>query len=485
MDLDSSDSDVLMFGGELPETIVTVSGDYRTAPLKVKLSYVDSFFYESTTMHFLPAILILTAGGLIASISALPFVAYEGFLPSLEWDFTCILRATAFAIVYLEAWVLCFRRIYWWCIPYITDTQDVRFPDPEDFPGVSLFKKLSGFFLAFTYAGLYAWKWYALTDILLSRLAIPMFLISTTLVFYNLIVRQLSNSIGTRINNRQRKVLLRAAKIGYFNSTRDSIVAETVVDHLRRQNCSAFSLMIGVHNNYLFTDKDDELLKVYEEDFYDPYEYIRVSGFNICLGVALIALWLTMIEDYGHAIATTAPLNEEGYLWFVSIICFVISCFYLLCSYNLAHRALRSIHSFVRCKESLQLIKGFAYKFPAFGMGILIASTRMNSSYAIFGRLAAKYALPHSLGFTLIYLGVGIVFLLDMVTATQLLHHAIQSLLTLGNWELCSKCSCGRRFENWMLVRYYHLKAKNLIREASEDVLNRLTLHVACRSLRA
>ena len=417
-----------------------------------------------------------------SSIAALPFVAYEGFLPFLEWDFTCILRAISFGIVYAEAWITFLRNVFWRIHPTFVPAERFEFPDPKDFPGVPTYKRLLGFVFAFIYASLYAWKWFVLDNIPAKYVAIAFFEASTTKVFYDLILKQLSNSISTNLHNRQRKVLLKAVKIGYFNSVRDHIVTETVVNHLRNDDCSKFSLMFGVHKDHVFRNEKAEIMSVYEEDFHDSFEYIRVATTNIALGIACIALWMTMIEDYGHAISSTLSLTEEGYLWFVSIVCFLISCFYILCSYNLVHRAVRGIHNFLRFRKSIRLFQGFLTKFPAFGMGILIATTRMNSSYATFGRLAGKYALPYSVGFTLIYAGVGVVFALDMVTSTSLLHHAIRSLLVLGNWSFCSNCYYGRRFENYMLVRYYHLKAKNLIKEANEETLNKLIAEIACRS---
>jgi hypothetical protein len=480
MDELDSDNHSLEFGDEIAETVLSVGSGYRTAPLKMRLPYIDSFFYESVQLSRINKLIILALSGLCAVIASLPLTAYEGFLPFIEWDFTAILRAIAFGVICLNVWVTIFRSCWWWAYPYITD-DPINQPDPEDFPGIGWVKRLTGFFFSLLYASLYAWKWYNLQNVPLGGFSVVMFLISSTGVFYRLIYKQLSNTTTTHRGNRQRHLLLQSLKVGYINNTKNHIITNTVADHLHREVGSAFSLMVAVHNDRVFTNTEDQVIQLCEESYYDRYQYIRVSITNLGLGMACLGLWMTMIEDYGHSIASTLPLTEEGYLWFVSVVCFWISCFYILCSYNLVHQTLRSVLNFIRCKRSLLIFRSFCLKLPALTLGILMASVRMNASYITFGRIAAKYHLPPSIGFTLIYLGVGIIFLLDMIASTRLLHSAIQSLLTVVDWEWCAGCYYGKIWSNRMLVRYYHLKARTLVKDASESGLAKLSTSFVCR----
>jgi len=482
MELEDGVQVLLLTRENANENIISTNGNYKISALDENLPYIDPYFYEDYQMSLVVAFFVILISTGAACLSAMPFGFYAGFLPNVEWEFVCILRSIAFGIIYFESWVQMLRDLH----VYLADSNMELTSVYSKFPGIPFSKKILGGVFCILYSGLYAWKWYILDDLPAKYAAIIFFFISTCRVFYSLISLQISNSVKSSVNNRRRKILLSTIQLTEEVVCKEYSDIKCIVESLLSQNYSGFSLFVSVRADNIFYESNrEELFNVYEEDFYDSFEYLRVSITNIFLGVAWMAMWLTMIEDYGHAVYITTKLEEEKYLWLISLVCLVLSGLYVLCSYNLCHACVKNIMAFLTLKNSCGLFKKFAIKIPVLFLGMLIASTRMNSSYATFGRLAAKYSLPYSIGFTLIYTGVLIVFLLDMITAMQLISKAIMSLIVLvGSYRWNNNLFCIQTFEyieNYFVFKYYIEKAKRLVREASDQDIENIIRDLPCR----
>lgn len=462
------DDVILLTPEDGPDAIITVSGDYKISVVPRQLDYIDKGFYEDKRMYPLAAVMIVLISVGISAVGVLPLAAISNPVLPTVWDVLYIPRMVAYGIVYTANWMILLRYAYRYCLS-IDNYIQLSF--------AQFF--LAGLFAAL-YAGLYAWVWVATPNIFWRTPAIALGALSLFVVYFIVLNQQLVSTPTTSLGRRQRAILLSSIKHARQQLSAD-YVAETIVKHLQARSGSAFSLFVSARTDHIFYTQDRErILNSYEEDTYDRYGIIRRALTNCLLGVVSIALWMAIIEDYGWAVANTTHLLADGYVWLVGVMAAVLSFLYMICGYSRAHQTIGKVWSFLMLRDSLSIVKAFIWHLPFHVIGALIASIRLEASHIAFARLAAKYKLPLSAGYTLIYMAVACVFFIDMMASSKLVNAALTEIVTLvGSYGWGYKCL--HKLECQYICSYYSNRAKTFVNHADTFILQRATQDLTYR----
>jgi len=474
MESENEESDILLFINRDREKVEILHSfqQYNIVPVPNIIPGLDSNFYEPNEIS-IPFSITFTILSIVFSLGAiLPFTVFPGFLPTTEWDMMCVLRSSAYFKVFLYVWIEAFRSLYRYLL--IDTNNSLNYYETRSF------RKVICLLFGLFYSSLYCWKWLAMDDLPFRVFSLCCFFVAFAAVFTKLLFRQLVGTLSSPTSKNKRDILL-ASVSAVEREVNWNYKANMVIAHkLFQSTASPISCLLPLRNDYHLHQVDNKvLLSLYEDDFCDVTKYYVTAVINIFLGVSWIALWITMIEDYGYAIASTTGLDETSYLWLATCLCGLLSSFYVLSSYNLYHRSIRSIYSFITLNNSLSILKSFAYHIPFYFFGGCIASARLAASYTVFGRIAAKFALPYSIGFTLVYTGITIVFILDLITSSRLIFTSVKGFSTLFlSWLFAY-------FPNFVtshyFVRYYLKKLKQRIRNLNHDGLDVCIAETLCR----
>lgn len=462
------DDIILLTSDDGPDSVITVSGDYKISSLNKQLDYVDKTFYESERMYPLAAVMIVLISVTISIVGVIPLAVVPNPVLPVVWDVLYIPRMVAYGIVYAANWMILLRYAYRYCLGI------------DDYYRLSLGQFILAGVFAALYAGLYAWVWVATPGIFWRAPAITLGTISLFIVYFVVLSQQLVSTPTTALGRRQRSILLASIKLARQQSSVDH-VAETIVNRLQSRTGSAFSLFISARTDHVFyTQNRERLLNSYEEDSYDRYGSIRTALTNCLLGVVSLALWMAIIEDYGWAVANTTHLTDDGYVWLVSVMAGVLSFLYMICGYSRAHQTIDKVWSFLTLRDSISIAKSCCWHLPFHVIGALVASIRLEASHIAFSRLAAKYKLPLSAGYTLIYTAMACVFFIDMMASSKLVNAALTEIVTLvgsygWGWKCCNKLECQ------YTCAYYSNRAKTFIRHADIFILQRATQDLTYR----
>ena len=465
---------------ENSEIVLAYEGNYIIAPILNKLDYIDPWFENEIEYPWYLLIFISLFSAACATISVFPYTVYESFLPDLQFKTLCVARSLSFGIIFFNAWIEMHISFYkYFYLDTFEPLEDLK--RKTNIPQIAI-----SVLFVFLYSGLYAWKWF-IEDVPIKYASLLLSFVSLARVFYGLIQNQLKNSSLDSISERRRKILLNCLdkfkKISYFNSAIISTIAEKF-KNLEGQSISLFSIFFAVRDDIqFFTVDKEELLIKYEEDLEDSYEHIRINFTNLYLGVIWLSLTLVMMEDYGYAVFHITKLDEEGYLWLVMMISGILSGLYIFASYGLVHAFSKNLVNLLTCRNGGTIVKNLAFKIPFIFSGLLIASLRMNSSYIIFGRIAAKFAMPYSIGFTLIWVGMLQIFLLDLITSVEMVSRALENLIILvGSSDRISEYfNCVKNIRRQLKICYCSEKIRRLIFNLDDDGLRQITRDILCR----
>jgi hypothetical protein len=461
--------------------VILSNDDYKVAysenelivkmDIDFKLPYVSWIVYLACS---LPCICL-------AFFSVIPYTIYEGFMSKSSWDVFCIGRACIYGIVFLIAYIdvsiYCYKRVF------ITERS---YGSIINYSLMKFIRQTTGVTFGLLYSFLYSIKWFNEPDLYARYVAICAFCIGWFLVFYRVIDKQLSSSlsisgsISSSVNSKRRRILLYSVKmleeLCYQNSEYSQKLYNSIIKR------GSFALMFARINKaeFVMRGQEEKILSLYKESYFDKWCELRASVMNNILGVCLIVVMLAMLEDYGRAIYITFSLPEESYLWIATICCSILSCMYIICCYNIHHKYARTIttlYTAISCNTSRNdciWILNILCRLPIIVAGGLIATTRMNSSYIMFGKIAGRFGMPYSIGMTFLWICIIIVFLIDCTASIKIVSYSIKRMISL----LCT-CISHPVLSSWHLYRCYNIRSytkrtKWLIRQCNEEALDEL-----------
>lgn len=414
--------DITNYSSAEEETVVVSQGNsviktrFLPAPLN---SLNENLFVHGISPLALVCVLVIC--GCAGVISSLPYATYHSWITPTEWVFFCLIRTIAFALVFTAQWVS--------AVSYLAYMN--KWSGSAWAPGRYI---ASGLF-ALLYSILYCIKWMELNNVIVWQLTIPMFTLSWFSVFYSFCSYRLGSSqrASTKFRDDTRKAILSCIKTARNITRSDSDHCYNVFHHI--ESSPNICLLVAVHINSSFHSKDfSSKLSVYEESVYDKLQETRSSLVDIFVGVSLVPVILALMEDYGYPIHKLC--KSEGcvaaYDWIVLCSCALLGILYMVAVYDIHHTNMRKIAIFFRSKQDILAgIKKLILRLLPLSIACVVATTRLNASYSIFGKIAGKLEMPYSIGLSFIYLCVSIVFVVDMMAAYKITCRTYKHLVSV------------------------------------------------------
>ena len=429
---------------------------------------------------------------LVSSLSAVPYLTYSGEAPEEYKQGICITRYIIYLSIFCSYWLYLTVNLIHSSRYGLIRHMKISW----QYVGRQVFNVL----FSSTYTILYAVKWVSVADIDLPILSIPCFCASWFLVYYSVIDKHLSSSISTsgsstsNVHSRKRRMLLSSIKYTE-NNLRVSNLTHYIAVLRKSKN---LSLLFSCHSVKALGLPSEERLVIYERDWHSGMSEICSDVVNGLLGFSLIALTLSLLEDYGHAVKLVVH-QEEVFLWVITLASLFLGTMYLIATRPIHHKTLRkilgslyNICSLKYCTLSTVRANTLAVvkRLPLMIAAGLVASLRVNASYIIFGRLTGRFDVPYTLGITLIWSGILITFYIDYGACLKIVSCSVKMLLTLvslvlhrilpdtlcgtADSEAGSVVSTVKNVVVGYSVRWYTKYAKWLVRNCDEEMLDSL-----------
>lgn len=449
----------------------------RIETVSYRLNLIDSVFWTEVENSNKYIIIALSLFFFVSSAAAsTPYLIYGFDVPGVIWILLCVIRSLIYFTVFSG------YSLYWSCISAHLST-----------PYISLSQRISGLFVArvlvsclfsVTYALMYSVKWYEMDSAIIRDVTVPLFFIMWLSVFYTVIDKHLSFNVNidglstSSVQSRKRASLLSSIKVmeKYINSSQEN--CKTIFNQIKTN--PTLSLLFASVSSKGFGN-EEERLSQYEEVSYDNCLNFRTNIVNVFLGVCIIPLTLSLMEDYGHSFALVLkngnqtnplPISEDSFLWLISWLSSTLSFLYIIATYPIPHKYARK-----RCTmPKLSTLSAFVVNVPFMFCAAVLASVRINSSYSIFGKMAARFQIPYNLGLPLIWLGVMIVFCVDYLASMKIISCAFKKHMTLISKALCLCTNFANTNKHLMAyqLRMYTKNIKTIVRNCDEDTLDDL-----------
>ena len=396
------------------------------------LKLIDKIFLKKFQHHPFVSILIFTISIILGIFSCLPLAAYNSNieLRTLFDLITCIIKAICGGLIFTACW---FNLIDKFLIS-IYEYYDEKYISNifEDKRCHNIIKKCIIIFFSSIYALPYTWDYWISPNISIKYISVPLYFLSLLQVFYQRTNEQFQSSANSSTINRKREILLNSIKrmikmCKYDSDSSNKILDElnnNPIQHVNDLNVKVkFSLMFAVSKNIIFyKDNKEELTSQYEDDNYDKWKSTRTTLLNLFLGITYVALLITLINQYENLLVdifisenSTHIENKINAILWISIWTSIIEAgLFILATYNIHHNYLRKlllIADSYMCRKQITMI--FIYS-PMITAGIILAITRLQSSYIAFAKLATFLELRKDLGFFLITVGMALSFLIEM-----------------------------------------------------------------------
>lgn len=470
---DSSEGE-MFFHSSNAETYTTVVAEgnyvikYSTEVTRLILINED-FYINSTSAAVLLTIVLLST--IIGTMSAFPYGTYSERITNVEWIFYCLIRAIVFAIVFTSQWCsLVVDHLY-------------KHHHKSNSSGIP--RHLLCILFAGLYSVLYSIKWMELDDILLWQATIPLFAMSWFAVFHNVINYRLVSSLNTantNANMRMRSVILSCIKVAEGIVKASASSCDKVLNYYDKF-CTIEVLVAKQRNSMFYTgsSKVDTLI-MYEEDAYDRCKDTRISFVNLFIGFSLVPLSLSVLEDYGHSLyklCITIPKNipcTDLFDWLSFVLCSILSILYIVATYDIHHNNMRKLVLIFRSKQDmLDAIKHIVWQILPISAACIIGTTRFNASYSIFGRIAAKFSMPYSLGLPFIYTSLSLVFIIDVAASYKIICRSYKKFLSIFSLSLSPYRDmypkAMRYCVSYYTLRYNQKRLKRFIRTCDDETL--------------
>ena len=339
----------------------------------------------------------------ITSLACTPYLVYNEFLPSIEWGIICPGRFVLYFFIF-SAYLI------QQCNNYKQQTRHLLRDSIRNI-FISLFSLL--------YATLYSIKWFELQDLPTSYIGVVTFFFCWFVVYHQVASKHYlsSNLHYKNISN----LKIRNAMIQSIKKLEEILWHNTEATKFLSSNSKNDLLYYAKIVNTYFESNTASKLKFYEEDGYSSFESCRIGTVNFILGMATVPLALSLMEDYAHSLHEIIS-NIKVFPWLIAILSAVLSVLYIIATHPIYHK-------FIRCKSHhsyISYILPCIVGIPKIFSSMILSSIRINASYAIFGRIAAKMGFPIELGVTFIWSGIIIVFLIDFCSNMKILSVAIK-----------------------------------------------------------
>jgi len=501
---DNSEEENIFFTKDRTDQSAIINFDnYQIAPIKtdnydsetiIKLKFIDKFFKFDSNKSYYLSIIITIISIIIGTTACLPLAGYQGDIELLTlFDLiTCIIKAICGGLIFIGCWfnsingVICNIYIYMSKKEYDNTEKQIY----EDFfkePGILHYiKNIMIIFFASLYALPYTWDYWISPNTLIKNFSIPLYFLSLLLVFYNRTIEQFKLSANTFTVGRKKNVLLDSVNRVIKNSKEDSETANKIIEKMNDMiNDIKLSTIFAINGNYIFYDENkEELTELYEEDSYDRFKSTRKTLLNLLLGIIYISLLITLIYQYQNLLvdilitnSTTIINDPNTILWMAIWIGIIEAGLFILATYNIHYNYITKLLKLGNCSIiKNKIIKLIIYS-PMISAGVVLAITRLQSSYIAYATLATLLELRKDMGFFLIGIGMALSFSIEMnfmiKTCIHVINTTLRNMLTSGFIpQFFFKLDYINNKKNLALVIIYGKKMKRIINSLNDDGIN-------------
>lgn len=437
----------------------------RPRQLGSDLSFVSDWVWRESPMSIPFRVVYALVSLSWSAAAALPYLWYSSGLPESVWVLTCIMRFITYFLVFSGYWL------------YLVLGHS--FGIPGDTGAMYWLRAAAGLLFSSVYTFMYCVKWYIAASS--SVISVLLFSASWFYVFYSVVDKHLSGSVSrsgvdsSRATQKKRECLLRSIKHAEQHIASSPEHSQLIHD-LVRSGAGNISCLFA--STIMSHAHSEERMSVYEERGYDPCSKVRVCVINVFLGVCLVCLSLSMIEDYGYPLAmllkgenATAPLpiDETSFLAIICLFSAFLSAMYISATYPIPHK-------YVAKRCSLDRLKSFLLNVPTMLLAGVIASVRMNSSYSMFGTIAGRCFIPERIGLTFVWSGMMIVFAVDFWACMKITSCALKKHATIASL-IATSLLPGKHSLHWLRVyslRKHFKRAKCAVRNCDEGMVEKL-----------
>jgi hypothetical protein len=278
-----------------------------------------------------------------------------------------------------------------------------------------------------------------------------------------------SRSAASSTDLRRKKMLLYAIRQQEIACWRVTDFSTLIHDSLLSDK--SISVLVCKHQDAeLRSTADEEVrLSIYENESYEPHERRISSLVDLVIGFSFLPLTLSMVEDYGYPLSRLMR-NEGVFLVLIFIFCVTLSCLYLLSTYPIYHGMMNKGMDLIR--DPREAILSFCRRSPLFVLSSIVALSRTNASYSIFGSIIGRMEVPEGMGLTLVWFGVITVAVVDFSATLKIASRAVKyiwmiALMELGRWTETGIGWIDSEIRR-SVVRHHSKRLKRCIRNSDE-----------------
>ena len=448
-----------------------------------KVSAINEEVWNRWNIHPILSVVIALLALCCSVVASFPYLSYSTDLPESVWLVVCVTRSVMYAVVFSGYWMhpVIYRPVR--CV-----TRDVSL--------VYILRVIMSALFAVVYTFLYSVKWYT-ADVLIRDVSVPLFSVLWLCIFYSVIDKHLSNSISvsgipsSRLCARKRRSMLDSISDAEKRVASEREECARVYNIVHGSDATPENCVSEATMEMLFAQEDvfgydnivtvDDRLLQHEERVYDPCRATRAAVVNVFLGVCLVPLSLAMMEDYGYPLAVMIkdgnkteplPISVGAFLSIETALSCCLSVMYTVAVYPIAHKyaSMRcSIQNNASMRCSVSNVKALIFKLPIALLAGVLASVRMNSSYSIFGHIAARCGVPLSLEPFFVWTCVSLVFLIDFLACVKVLSCALKKWMSILAKLMC--VGCLTHTSQVYKLRPYFKKMKQLVRDCDEETV--------------
>lgn len=490
---DGEISEDLIFNTEKDNTLINFNG-YQIKPVQIvpdinnvdvnevnNIKAIDEIFLSRIIYN--PAVSLLTfllASGL-GILSALPLISYEKNvqIETIFDEITCIIRGIYGMLIFTGCWFDLIDNFYQYMFKNLPEHRNnVLKTDPY----VYTVKTTAILLFAGIYSLPYAWNYWILPNTIIRYITVPLYFLILLKIFYQRTVIQFKTTSNSSEVDRKKNILIASVKRTikickenpeYANIVLDELNDTTILPNFLDHKVK-YSLLFAVKNDHTFYryDKED-LTNQYENDIYDKWKTIRINLLNLFLGVIYIALFITLTNQYENLIVgifhsfniTNINYDIGSILWGATWIAMIEAILFILATYSIHHsyvKKIMSLNNFKVCKEKFRSLIIYS---PMILAGVILAMTRLESSYIAFAKLATLLQLKRDIGFFLIVVGMGLSFLVEMSfmikTSIYIFNKSMREIMT-NSW-IPDCVSSFTYFKHKRNVAYLIMHSKRMI----------------------
>jgi len=502
---ESYEEEHIFFTKDTPEESAIINFEnYQIAPIKTnnyeleittKLKFIDKIFLFDEKKPYYLSILITIISILIGTLASLPLAGYQGDIQLLTlFDLiTCIIKAICGGLIFIGCWfdyingIINNIYVYMYTKEYNQTDKQIYQDLFKSHDNLDYIKNIVIIFFASLYALPYTWEYWISPNTLIKTISVPFYFLSLLLVFYNRTIEQFEISANTFTIGRRKKVLLDSIDRVIKNSKEDTHVANKIIEKINEDNDNNIKLstIFAINDKYIFYNQHkEELTQLYEDDNYDRFKSTRKTVLNLSLGVIYVSLLITLIYQYQNLLddiltinGTNIIKNPDTILWIAIWTSIIEAALFILATYNIHYNYITKLLKIENCIILKNKITKLLIYSPMISAGVILAITRLQSSYIAYAILASLLQLNKNMGFFLIGIGMVLSFSVEMnfmiKTCIHIINTTLRNILTskfVPNFLFT--INYVNRRKNLSLVIIYSKKMKKIINSLNDDGIN-------------